>query len=477
MTIHDVIIAGAGPAGSALAIALAGEGYSVLLLDAARFPRDKPCGDFVSPKGLAHLDELGCGPAVRAAGCTPISRSILYLNRERLVAGTLPVVAGLPSHGLAVPRRELDEILYRRAVEAGAVGRESFRVESFRTTRDGVEVDTMHRGRSYRFTGRMLVGADGASSVVARVADLRVNDPRHTLASMRAYVHGLSLDHTVMYFDQRFFPGYGWVFPVREGLCNMGVGMVKEPLVRERIRLLEFYARFRRVVERLGRSRGVEVEIERHRGWPIFTYGGARKNYFDRGLLIGEAGGFVDPLNGEGIPLALETAHIAARTIRAAFRQGRFGEAVLAGYETEWRRSLDPDLGISDLVVSMIRNRELLPLWLAIFRAMSRTARHDRHYAMVTGGILGGVVPARQGMTPEMFVRALAHGPGFWRDVLGTEGRASWRGVLDDGIALLRWQSSITRSLVSNDPWFREWLREILAKQGRVMLGRARIDG
>ncbi|MFO0758850.1 MAG: geranylgeranyl reductase family protein [Byssovorax sp.] len=465
---YDILIAGAGPAGSALAIELGGEGYSVLLMDAARFPRDKPCGDYVSPRGLARLDALGCGAAIRRLGSTPIRASRLYLNREELVSGTLPKVAGLPAHGLALPRRELDEILFRRALASGAEGRESCRVKGFEQVPGGIEAIATWNGEPHRVRGKLLIGADGATSAVARAAGLGMTDPRHTLASLRAYVEGPSLDHTIMYFDERYFPGYGWVFPVRPGLCNIGVGMVTEPMTKHKIRLLDFHQKLERLVLRLGRSQGVTVTLGPHRGWPIHSYGAAGKNCFERGLLIGEAGGFVDPINGEGIPLAMESARIAARTIRAAFARGAFDEISLARYERDFRAHFDPDLDISDLAVSLIRNRYLLPVWLASFRAMSHTARQDETYAAITGGILGGVLPARRGITPEMFVRTLARGPAVLGQALHERGPKTWNDLISSVQSFAHWQSSVRRALVEDGPWLRAWAEEIAAKQRKV---------
>lgn len=462
---RDVIIVGAGPAGSALAIELASEGLDVLLVDAARFPRDKTCGDYVSPRGLARLDALGCGVQLRALGCTPIRRSRLYLDRDELVSGTLPDVAGLPRYGHAVPRLELDHILFQRAIEAGAATREEYRVTGLEHTARGVEIMGTLAGRPHREHGRIVIGADGATSVVARAAGLGMTDARYTLASMRAYAHGLTLDHTIMYFDHTYFPGYGWVFPVRPGLCNVGVGMVSESLGQGGLALPDFFARFRRLCTKLGRAHGTTLEIGPHRGWPIRTYGGARRNYFDRGLLIGEAGCLVDPMNGEGIPLALDSAHLAARTIRAAFRRGRFAAGDLAGYEADWRAAFDPDLAISDLIVSMIRNRRFLPLWLSALRMTSHVARHDPRYAAITGGILGGVVPARRALTPEMFLRTLALAPSYLREA--SRGRAA--GWLSLGQGWLRGHVEFARALVEDGPGLVAWLREIEAKQRTVV--------
>ncbi|WP_437604581.1 geranylgeranyl reductase family protein [Sorangium sp. So ce834] len=474
MTVYDVVIAGAGPAGSALAIELASEGYAVLLCDAARFPRDKPCGDYVSPRGLARLEALGCGEAIRRLDCLPIRKSRLYLNRDHLVSGVLPRVAGLPAHGHAIPRKELDDLLFRRAIRAGAEARESCRVTGFEATARGVLVSATREGKACRIEGRLLVGADGATSAVANAAGLRMNDPRYTLASIRAYARDLTLDHTLMYFDEKYFPGYGWVFPVRPGLCNIGVGMVSEPLVRSGLKLGDFYAKLTRLVHHLASSKGARVEIGPQRGWPIRSYGGATRNHFERGLLIGEAGCFVDPINGEGIPLALSSAHVAARTVRAAFREGRFGRDFLARYEADFRAHFDPDLGISDLAVTMIRNRHLLPVWLAMFRTMSLTAQKDARYAQVTGGILGGVIAAREGITPEMFVRTLAHGPGFWREALGASAPGGASGWLAGGAALLGFQASLARAIREDGAWLYGWAREVHAKQKKLGLAALR---
>ncbi|MFO0628152.1 MAG: geranylgeranyl reductase family protein [Polyangiales bacterium] len=470
--VHDVIVVGAGPAGSALAIELAREGAAVLLVDAARFPRDKVCGDFVSPRGLHRLDALGCGDAVRAAGCVPIRRSRLYLNRDKLVEGALPKLPGLPDHGLAIPRLELDEILYRRALAAGARSLEACRVSRFDITAHGVEVHAAHEGRPLRLRSRLLVGADGATSAVARTRGVRLRDPRYTLASIRAYVRGLTLDHTLMFFDEGFFPGYGWIFPVRDGLCNAGVGMLSEPLVRDGLRLGDFFEKFKRFVAHLARARGVDVTFEPQRAWPIHSFGGAGRNHFDRGLLVGEAACFVDPINGEGIPLALESARLAAATLRECLRRGRFGAEDLAGYDHAWRGAFEPDLAVSDLAVTLLRNRRLLPLWLSMFRATSLTARKDPRYAEVAGGVLGGVVPARRAITPEMFVRSLVHGPGFWREVLQLDALRAPGDWLARGAETARWSAALGRAVRDDPAWFRDWIAEVERKQ-RAVLARA----
>src|SRR5690606_38543848 len=138
---------------------------------------------------------------------------------------------------------------------------------------------------------------------------------RYTISAMRGYVAGLPHEDATVLFSTESFPGYAWVFPVRDGFANYGAGLVAEASIRDRIRVRDFLAELRSMIEARGRALGAEVRLGPLVGWPIETFRSDVPRIFERGLLIGEAGGFVDPINGEGIPLALETAGLAAETI------------------------------------------------------------------------------------------------------------------------------------------------------------------
>ena len=266
MRIKDVIVIGAGPAGSAMATLLAQEGYSVLLLEKGVFPRDKVCGDFVSPKGLFHLKKLGCYEKIASRGFTPIRRTSVYLNSSKLYEGSLPHVSGYPPFAHAIPRNDLDEILFRRAQEAGAVTVEGCRVVGIHTTPTMVCVEAQKAGRMRRFAGRVIIGADGANSVVARCADLIMSDARCVFPSIRGYCRGLSLDEAILFVDEDFFPGFGWIFPVRGDLSNVGVGMVKETLGKYDISVKDFFKRFETFIQALANKSGKTVEISSAKG-------------------------------------------------------------------------------------------------------------------------------------------------------------------------------------------------------------------
>ena len=469
MKIKDVIIIGAGPAGSAMATLLAQEGYSVLLLEKEVFPRDKVCGDFVSPKGLFHLKKLGCYEKIASGGYTPIRRTSVYLNRSKLYEGGLPHLPEYPPFAHAIPRNELDEIIFRRAQEAGAVTIEGCQVVGFHTTPTIVCVEVHQKGRKRRFAGKVIVGADGANSVVARFADLMMNDARYVFPSIRGYCHGLPLDQAILFVDEDFFPGFGWIFPVQGDLSNVGVGMVKETLGKYRISLKDFFRRFEIFIKSIARKSGKTAEINSTKGWPIKSYGGARRNFFERGLLIGEAACFVDPMSGEGIPLALESAELGFETLKLAFDQGDFSANTLSDYERRWKKHWDPDLKVSDLIVSLIRNRYLAKLWIQTFRVMGMTAIRDENYAHKIGGIMAGLIPNREGFSPEIFMKSFLHGPPFWLEAFGIRTEHTFFDSITRGIEWFSWELGVGRDLVNDFDWFKGWASEINQKQQDLM--------
>jgi len=469
MKINDVIVIGAGPAGSAIATLLAQEGYSVLLLEKGVFPRDKVCGDFVSPKGLFYLKKLGCYEQIAQRDFTPIQRVSVYLNGGKLYEGSLPHLPTYLPFAHAIPRNELDEIIFQQAQKAGAVTVEGCQVVGFHTTPSMVCVEAQEAGRRRRFAGRVIVGADGANSVVARFADLMMNDARYVFPAIRGYCRGLDFEQAILFVDEDFFPGFGWIFPVRGDLSNVGVGMVKETLAKHRISVKDFWGKFEMFIKSLATETGKTVEINSFKGWPIKSYGGARRNFFERGLLIGEAACFVDPISGEGIPLALESAEIGFETLKFAFDRGDFSIKTLATYEQRWKDRWDPDLKVSDLVVSLIRNRYFAKLWIHSFRVMGMTALRDENYALKIGGIMAGLVPNRDGFSPEVVIKSLLHGPSFWMEAFQIGTQYTLLDTFSRGMDWVNWELGVARGLINDFEWFQAWASEVNQKQRELL--------
>jgi menaquinone-9 beta-reductase len=302
----DVVVIGAGPAGSTTALVLARGGARVALVDKATFGRDKACGDLVGPRGLALLASLGLSP--------PAGREV----GERVVVGPtgrrvlLPARAGrtYPDHGVAVTRLRFDAWLREVALAAGA---QAVTARAAGIQDDGVELDD---GR--RITADVIVGADGATSGIAVAAGLV--DLRAVLwgFAQRAYVAQDVERPIIALWDDppgRGFPGYGWLFPGTDGAANIGLGL---GLRADRSAASRAVTRFDAFCDHLRRLGLLTASVD-HRhlgGWLKMGMVGtvpARGRVF----LVGDAAGLVNPLQGEGIAPAMTSAAAAATAILA----------------------------------------------------------------------------------------------------------------------------------------------------------------
>jgi hypothetical protein len=282
----------------------------------------------------------------------------------------------------------------------------------------------------------MIIGADGVHSIVARALDIAPQDSRNVIVALRAYFENVKGDEGTadLFFDDDFFPGYGWIFHLGQGRANVGLGMVRDVYQRYDINLRQAFddwlAQDPNVRERLGDAR-MDGRIV---GWPLNTYRRDARNFAPRALLVGDAGSFVDPINGEGIHTALETAVIAAGVTVEALKADDFGADFLSRYESRWRAALDLDLRTSDFIVTFIQNRALKPLFLQILEMIGEKADQDEGYAETCGGVLAGVVPVHHSLGPEIVVKTVLHGSVFWSRNVRRAAGGSLTGLLDVGL-------------------------------------------
>jgi menaquinone-9 beta-reductase len=333
----DALVVGSGPAGSVAALVLARGGARVALVDKARFPRDKACGDLVGPRGVQLLDDLG----IVVPGAVPVGDMIVVGPTGRTVR--LPCRPGLtyPGHGLALPRTAFDETLHEAAVSAGAeffVGRAAEPLVA-NGSLDGFELSGGARLRA-----DVVIGADGASSRVADVAGLV--DPSRVLwgFALRAYVEDpVALPHIVLWEPNpwRGFPGYGWLFPGVGGRANLGLGL---GVLSHRPAGTAATQRFDDFAEHLGRlgvlgaARASLSPRGRLGGWLKMGMVGTTPGR-GRVLLVGDAAGLVNPLQGEGISEAMGSGRAAAEAVLsgpggAAARYRAFLVSAYAPYQS-----------------------------------------------------------------------------------------------------------------------------------------------
>lgn len=314
----QVLVVGAGPAGSAAAAWAARAGRDVLLLDSAVFPRDKTCGDGLTPRATAELEHLGLGEWVRAHTVNHGLRMTGF-GREAL----LPWPTGsFPTYGSAIPRTELDDKLRDTAVKSGARMFDGSKVTE--VSRDGDRVTGVvvrTGGRESEIRCETLIVADGVRSPVGKLLGRTWHRKYAYGVAARAYIaSGRSADQWITSHlelrnaEGELVPGYGWVFPLANGEVNIGVGSLATERRPSHIALkplLEHYTALRRDEwELTGSLRAVSSAL--------LPMGGAVSGIAGRNwVLVGDAAGCVNPLNGEGIDYGLEGGHMLAGLLDA----------------------------------------------------------------------------------------------------------------------------------------------------------------
>jgi menaquinone-9 beta-reductase len=311
----DALVIGAGPAGSVAALVLARGGARVALVDKARFPRDKACGDLVGPRGVQLLNDL----AIETRPTTTVDDMVVVGPTGRRVH--LPCYPGTtyPGYAFASPRASLDAMLQEAAVTAGAeafVGRAGEAL-----FRDSCLEGFVVSGGE-RVCADVVIGADGAASRVAEVAGL-VDSTRVLWGfALRAYVDDpVQVPHIVLWEPAawRGFPGYGWLFPGVGGCANVGLGLGVLSDRKAGARAAQHFDSF---LEHLWRVGVLDTRLpptsvgNRLGGWLKMGMVGttpARGRVF----LVGDAAGLVNPLQGEGISQAMRSGRAAADAVLA----------------------------------------------------------------------------------------------------------------------------------------------------------------
>lgn len=316
----DVLVVGAGPAGSAAAAWAARAGLDVLLLDAAVFPRDKTCGDGLTPRAVHELSRLGLEDWLRAHTVNQGLRAHGF--GQTLL---LPWPGGtLPSWGSAVPRTELDDHLRTTAIKEGAQALDGVRAVDVVREGDRVRAVVVERrgpgGRDdverFEIGCRRLVVADGVRSPLGKVLGREWHRDTVYGVAGRSYVTSTESDDPWISShlelrgeDGEILSGYGWIFPLGDGEVNLGVGTLataKRPANIAVKPLMQFYADQRR--EGFGLSGELRAPTS-----ALLPMGGAVSGVAGPNwALIGDAAGCVNPLNGEGIDYGLETGRMVA---------------------------------------------------------------------------------------------------------------------------------------------------------------------
>lgn len=396
----EVLVIGGGPAGATTSMLLAQHGHDVVLLDKAHFPRAKACAEYVNPAAAEILGRIGIHTRALEAGAAPVQGMTVITLRG---AGfTLDYVTNTLYPALGLSREQLDWLLIARARDAGVDVREGCPVRDVRREPDGeLRVHVVEAGHDRILRPRLLIGADGRYSIVARGLGVsrEVRWPRRIglAAHYRDFplVNGFGEMHVSPH-------GYCGVAPQEQGQVNIAMVLDlsrfrtrqgdRQPVARHVEALLASFpglAERARGAERVSPVRGVGPLAHR-----VTRVAG------DGFLLVGDAAGFFDPFTGEGIYDALHGGELAAATASQALREGDVSASRLAAYRRARRDAFAAKRRAAWLMQFFLRYPSLLSY------TAGRISRRPR-VATIMSGVLGGYGDAGVILTPRFLWQTL----------------------------------------------------------------------
>jgi geranylgeranyl reductase family protein len=372
----DVIVVGAGPGGSSTAFHLARHGARVLLLEKSEFPREKVCGDGLTPRAVKQLVKMGVSTSEEDKG---------WLRNKglRVVGGGIrleldwPDLASFPDYGLTRTRLDFDQLLVNRATDVGAILKTSTNVTGPILDGSGRVVGvtaTGTDGEPQEYRAPLTVVADGVSSRFALALGLNKRDDRPIGVAVRQYYFSDSR-HDDEYLESwleirsresgdELLPGYGWIFGLGDGRVNVGLGVLNSSAAfgktNYRNMLADWLANtpadwgLADPANADGKAQGAALPM-----------GFSRVPHYTRGvLLVGDSGGMVNPFNGEGIAYAMESGELAAEVAVQALARpaGTHRERALAHYPAELKARYGGYYRLGNIFVKLIGQPQVMRL-------------------------------------------------------------------------------------------------------------------
>jgi len=367
----DVVVVGAGPGGSTAAKYLADRGLSVQLLEKSTFPREKVCGDGLTPRATKQLIKLGVDVS-EEAGWVHNKGLRVYGGRAEPFELLWPELASFPDFGLVRPRHEFDQMLARLAVDAGATLHEQAHVTDPVLDQRSDRIVGVRTKDGREFRAPVVIAADGNSSRLALAMGLEKRRDRPMGVAVRTYfrsprTHDDFMESWLELWDgergtSNLLPGYGWIFGMGDGTVNVGLGTVSSSASSHKMNFRQLMATWlANTPEEWGFRPENQVGGVGSAALPMSFN---RKPAYGRGLLlVGDAGGMVSPFNGEGIPYAMEAADMAAEAIADARARG-FGtpqaERALHGYQARLEHEWGGYYRLGQVFVSLIEHPQVM---------------------------------------------------------------------------------------------------------------------
>jgi len=404
MTSPDVVVVGAGPAGVAAAVTLARAGHDVTLVDRARFPRDKICGDGLTAGALRLLEGLGLEPGA-VASWQRVDDVVVRGPAGHEV--TFPLPRGRGTYAAVARRLDLDAALVDLARTAGAKVLDGHACTGVHQGADHVAVAVEGAGD---LRAAFVVAADGMWSPVRRHLGLATPGYRGEWHAFRQYFAGVgprAARELFVWFEPDLLPGYAWSFPLPGGRANVGFGIQRGGKVARVQQMAAIWPDLlARPQIRAVLGEGAQPEAP-HRAWPIPARIDAAVLAAGRTLFAGDAAAATDPLTGEGIGQALLTGTIAAEAI---VRYAPDADAVADAYRGAARRALVADHRMSLLLIRAVQHRKGVRAGMRLAGATGWTRRHFARWLFED-------YPRAVVATPRRWRRGVLQGPGAYREL------------------------------------------------------------
>ncbi|MFE9651931.1 geranylgeranyl reductase family protein [Micromonospora sp. NPDC006431] len=371
----DVIVVGAGPGGSATAYHLARHGARVLLLEKTEFPREKVCGDGLTPRAVRQLIRMGVDTSPEAGWLR--NKGLRVIGGGVRLELDWPDLASFPNYGLVRTRLDFDDLLAQRAVAAGAKLRTSVNVTGPVLDADdrviGVQAEVGPDKEPATFHAPLVVAADGVSGRLPLALGLAKREDRPIGVAVRRYYRSPAKhddDYLESWLELRakgsdaLLPGYGWIFGLGDGRVNVGLGVLNSSAAfgktNYRRLLTDWLAN---TPEDWGMTDEANAE------GPILgaalPMGFNRVPHYTRGaMLVGDSGGMVNPFNGEGIAYAMESGELAAEVAVQALARpaGAERERALMAYPQELKTRFGGYYRLGGIFVKLIGRPEIMRL-------------------------------------------------------------------------------------------------------------------
>ena len=370
----DVIVVGAGPGGSAAAYHMARHGLRVLLLEKTEFPREKVCGDGLTPRATRQLIRMGVDTSEKAGWLQ--NRGLRVIGGGVRLELDWPDLASFPNYGLVRTRLDFDDMLAKRAVEAGALLRTGVTVTGPVLDADGhaigVEGKTGPGREPVQYRAPLVVAADGVSGKFPLAMGLAKRDDRPLGVAVRRYYRSpvrADDDYLESWLElrsaqdrDRLLPGYGWIFGLGDGRVNVGLGILNSSSAFGRTNYRAMLSDWLNTTPEEWGMRG-----EANADGPILgaalPMGFNRVPHYTRGvMLVGDSGGMVNPMNGEGIAYAMESGELAAEVAVQALARaaGADRERALRAYPAELKVRFGGYYRLGGLFVKLIGNPQIM---------------------------------------------------------------------------------------------------------------------